>query len=87
MGKTTTVWIFQIGENSQEKIWTWPRNWNLKKETEFSRTAAQNNAIGTNYIKPKIDYAQKNSKCRLCGNNDQTTNHLVSECSKRAQKE
>ena len=26
----------------------------------------QNNAIRTNYIKAKIDYTQKDSKCKLC---------------------
>ena len=29
---------------------------------------------------------QQNSKCRLCGNRDETINHIISECSKLAQK-
>ena len=28
-----------------------------------------------------------NSKCRLCGDRDETINHIISECSKLAQKE
>ena len=44
--------------------------------------AAQNSAIRTNYIKAKIDKNQQNSKCRLCGDRDDTINHIVSECSK-----
>ena len=35
----------------------------------------------------KIDKTQQNSKCRLCGEKDETINHLISECSKLAQKE
>ena len=30
---------------------------------------------------------QQNSKCRLCGDRDETINHIISECSKLAKKE
>ena len=49
--------------------------------------AAQNSAIRTNHIKAMIDKTQQNSKCRLCGDRDETLNHIISECSKLAQKE
>ena len=49
--------------------------------------AAQNNAIRTNHIKVGIDKTQQNSKCRLCGDRDETINHIISECSKLVQKE
>ena len=49
--------------------------------------AAQNSAIRTNHIKAWIDKTQQNSKCRLCSNRDKTINHIISECSKLAQKE
>ena len=49
--------------------------------------AAQNSAIRTNHIKARIDKTQQNSKCRLCGDRDETINHIISECSKLAQKE
>ena len=49
--------------------------------------AAQNSAIRTNHIKARIDKNQQNSKCRLCGDRDETINHIISECSKLAQKE
>ena len=29
---------------------------------------------------------QQNNKCRLCGNRDETVNHIISECSQLAQK-
>ena len=41
----------------------------------------------TNHIKARIDKTQQNSKCRLCGDRDETINHIISECSKLAQKE
>ena len=40
---------------SHEKTWTWLRKGNFKKETESLLTVAQNNAIRTNQIKPRID--------------------------------
>ena len=48
--------------------------------------AAQNSAIRTNHIKVRIDKTQQNSKCRLCGDRDETINHIISECSKLPQK-
>ena len=49
--------------------------------------AAQNNAIKTNHIKARVDKTQQNSRCRLCGDRDETINHMTSECGKLAQKE
>ena len=48
--------------------------------------AAQNNAIKTNHIKAKTDKTQQNSKCRLCGEKDETINH-INECSNLTLKE
>ena len=72
---------------SHQKTWTWLRKGNLKRETESSLIAAQDNAIRTNHIKARIDKTQQNSKWRLCGDRDETINHIISECSKLAQKE
>ena len=66
--------------------WTWLRRGNLR-ETESLLIAAQDNAIMTNHIKARIDKTQQNSKCRLCGDRDETINHMIRECSKLAQKE
>ena len=62
--------------------WIWLRRGNLKRETESLFIAAQNNAIRTNKVQAKIDYSQ-NSKCRLCGDRDETFYH-ISEYGKRA---
>ena len=51
------------------------------RETESLLLAAENDSIKTNYMKAKIDKRQQNSKCILCGNKDETVNHIISECS------
>ena len=75
----------QINNISHQKTWTWLRKGNLKRETESLLIEAQGNAIRTNHIKARIDKTQQNSKCRLCGDRDETINHIISECSKLAQ--
>ena len=76
-----------INTISHEKTWTWLRKGNLKRETEFLLLAAQNKTVRTNHIKARIDKTQQNSNCWLCGDRDETINHIISECSKSAQKE
>ena len=76
-----------ISNISHEKTWTWLSKGNLKRETESLLIAAQNNAIRTNHIKARIDKTQQNSNCSLCGDRDETINHIISECCKIAQKE
>ena len=75
-----------VNNISNQKTWTWLRKENLKRETESFLIAAQDNAIRTNHIKARIDKTQQNSKCRLCGDRNETINHIISECSKLAQK-
>ena len=72
---------------SDEKIWTWLRKGNLKRENESLLITAQNNAIRTNHIKARIDKTQQNSRCWLCGKRDEMINYIISKCSKLAQKE
>ena len=76
-----------INNISHDKNWTRLRKGNFKRETESLLIAAQDNAIRTNHIKARIDKTQQNSKCRLCGDRDETINRLISECSKLAQRE
>ena len=76
-----------INNISHDKTWTWLRKINPWRETESLLIAAQNNAIRSNHIKARIDKTQKISKCRLCGDRDETINHIISECSKLTQKE
>ena len=76
-----------INNISRQKTWTWLRKGNFTRETESLLIAAQTNAIRTNHIKARIDKTQQNSKCRLCGDRDESINHIISECSKLALKE
>ena len=76
-----------INTISHQKTWTRLRKWHFKREAESLRKAAQSNAITTNHIKARTDKMQQNIKCRLCGDRDETINHIISECSKLAQKE
>ena len=55
--------------------------------TEALVIAAQDQALRTNYIKATIDKSQIDAKCRMCRDKNETVNHIVSGCSKLAQKE
>ena len=72
---------------SNDKTWTWLRKGNFKRKTESLLIAAQDNAVRPSHIKARIDKTQQISKRRLCGDRDETINHIISECSKLAQKE
>ena len=76
-----------INTISHKKTWNWLRNGNLERETESLLIAAQDNSVRTNHIKARIDKTQQNSKCRLCGDRDETIDHIISECSKLVQRE
>ena len=76
-----------INNISLQKTWTWLRKGNLKRETKSLLIGEQDNAIRTNHIKARIDKTQQSNKCRLCGYRDEMINHIISECSKLAQKE
>ena len=62
-------------------------NGDLKRETESLIVAAQNQSIRTNLVKAKIDRSQEESVCRLCKKAEESIDHIVSGCSKLAQKE
>ena len=63
----------------------WIESGMLKKETEGLLVAAQDQALRTNAIKVKIDHQKGSELCRLCGQKEETVDHLVSSCSKIAQ--
>ena len=76
-----------INNISHDKTWTWLKKGNFKRETEYLLIAAQDNAVRTNQIKARIDKTQQNSICRICGDRDETMNHIISECSKLVMRE
>ena len=59
----------------------------MKRETETLIVAAKNQSIRTNRVKAKIDKSQEDSLCRVSRKVDENLDHIVSGCSKLAQKE
>ena len=53
----------QIEGVAGEEKWLWLRDGSIKRETESLIIAAQEQAIGTNAIKTKIDKTQAECKC------------------------
>ena len=49
--------------------------------------AAQNQSIRTNLVKARIDKSQGDSLSRMCRKVDESIDHIVSGCSKLAQKD
>ena len=77
----------QTKEVRSDQCRAWFQNGDLKRETESLIVAAQNQSIRTNLFKAKIDKSQEDSLCRVCRKVDQSIDHIVSGCSKLAQKE
>ena len=59
----------------------------MKRETGSLIVAYQNQNIRTNLVKAKIDKSHRDSLCRVCRKVDESIDHIVSGCSKLAQKE
>ena len=66
--------------------WAWLKCENLNRETESLLIVTQNNSIRLNHVKTKIDNVQKNSGWSLYRDKGELENHIISECSKLAQK-
>ena len=80
----------QTKEVRSDQCWAWLQNGDLKRETESFIVAAQNQSIEnqrTNLVKARIDKSQRDSLCRMCRKVDESIDHIVSGCSKLAQKE
>ena len=77
----------QTKEIRSDQCWAWLQNGDLKRERESLIMAAQNQSIRTNLVKAKIDRSQGDSLCRVCRKIDESIDHIVSGCSKLAQKE
>ena len=79
-GKQLHGWFKrQINNIFHDKTCTRLRKGNFKRETESLLIAVQDNTLRINHIKARIDKTHQNSKCRLCGDRDEATNHIISE--------
>ena len=79
--------VRETEDQSNEETWSWLKQGSLKRETEALITAAQDQAIRTNYIKATIDKSQIDAKCRMCRDKNETVSHIFSGCSKLGQKD
>ena len=77
----------QTKEVRSDQCWACLENEDLKRETKSLIVAAEKQSIRTNLVKAKIDKSHGDSLCRMCRKVDESIDHIVSGCSKLAQKE
>ena len=77
----------QTMDFSDSESWRWLRAGELKKGTEALIMAAQAQSLRTNVWKARIDTSTSDAMCRVCRQSEETVDHIVSGCSKLAQKE
>ena len=76
----------QLPRNLDEKLvdneqsYRWLTSGDIKRETESTILAAQDQAISKNYFKNKILKEEIESKCRLSKQHEETIDHLTSGC-------
>ena len=70
----------------QEKNWEWLRYAGLKKETESTIFAAQEQAIATNSIRHSVYKEIVVNSCRICGSAEETVAHITTDCQMLAQR-
>ena len=64
------------------KSWGWLKKDYLKKETESTIIAAQDQALCTRNMSKTVYGENVDSTGRVCGSADETVAHIVSECQK-----
>ena len=74
-------------EVRSKRSWDWLKKGYLKRETESTIVAAQDQALCTRNLRNVICGENVQSSCCVCGAPDEIVAHIVSECSKLAQKE
>ena len=77
--------FFKNTEFRDKESWNWLVRGDLKRSTEGTLTAAQEQATRTRSIKYHIDKTVDSPLCRLCNEREETVAHIVSECPMLAQ--
>ena len=77
----------KVKDVASERSWQWLRGGYLYKNTEGYICAAQEGVLYTRKYCASVMNQEIDSKCRMCGEYDETVGHLVSACSKLAQRE
>ena len=78
---------FRQNKVRRDQCWALLQNGDLKRETECLIVTAQNQGIRINLVRAKIDKSKGDSLCRVCRKVEKSIDHIVSGCSKLAQKE
>jgi hypothetical protein len=65
---------------SEEDTFLWLSKGDLKAETQSEIVAAQDQALQTKYYATKILNTETDSKCSLCQQFYETTEHIISAC-------
>ena len=65
--------------------WNWLSKGDLKKTTEGTIIAAQEQSLRTRSIQYRIDKSETSPMCRLCNQREETVAHILSECQVLAQ--
>ena len=79
-------YLRQSKEVRSDQCWAWLQNEDLERERESLIVPAQNQTIRKNLVKAKIDKSQGDSLLRASRKVDESIDHIVSGCSKLAQK-
>ena len=87
MEKSMHSVFFSKSDFRDTRSWGWLRTGDLKKATEGTIMAAQEQAIRTRMIRHTVDKENVSPLCRMCGERNETVAHLVSECTMLAQKQ
>ena len=74
-------------ETDKDLSWKWLVQGDLKVKTEATICVKQEQALRTNYTKSKIDNTSANPFCRMCGEREETVQHVICKCKKLAQRE
>jgi len=65
---------------SVEDMFLWLLRGDMKGETESEIIAAQDQAVQTKYYATKILQTERDNKCRICRQFDETMEHIISAC-------
>ena len=65
---------------SEEDAFLWLSKGELNAETESKIVATQDQALQTKYYATKILNTERDSKCRLCQQFEETIDHIISAC-------
>ena len=74
-------------EIDNDLSWKWLVQSDIEVQTETTICASQGQGLRTNYTKNKTDKTLENPLCRMCGEKEETVQHIIYECKKQTQRE